>query len=329
MNITTFTSLLQNPQTISEDQTIDLSKVIDSFPYFQSARSIYLKSLYQQKSFKYNQELKYTAAHTTDRSVLFDFITTPSFLNNSNEISSIEKNETITSQEHNITKSIVELPENNIEKSIISSINEASLNFERVSEIIFDKKVTDEVVVNPIVIEEKEPTLEEVITKEVIIEEVAVVQEENKQQTEDTIQIIENKLEIGKPIPFDKTETHSFHEWLQLSRINPIVRQEEEPKKQIVESSLSKKLHIIDKFIEANPKISPVKSISNTTDFSTKPQDTSYLMTETLAKVYLEQKKYDKAIQAYEILILKYPEKSSLFANRILDIKSIQQNNNN
>ena len=29
----------------------------------------------------------------------------------------------------------------------------------------------------------------------------------------------------------------------------------------------------------------------------------------TLAKVYLEQKKYNKAIQAYEILILKYPEK--------------------
>ena len=53
----------------------------------------------------------------------------------------------------------------------------------------------------------------------------------------------------------------------------------------------------------------------------------SYIMTETLAKVYLEQKKYDKAIQAYEILILKYPEKSSIFANRIQDIKFLQNNN--
>jgi hypothetical protein len=41
----------------------------------------------------------------------------------------------------------------------------------------------------------------------------------------------------------------------------------------------------------------------------------------------LEQKKYHKAIQAYEILILKYPEKSSFFADRILDIKHLQQNN--
>jgi len=50
-------------------------------------------------------------------------------------------------------------------------------------------------------------------------------------------------------------------------------------------------------------------------------------MTETLARIYLEQKKYKKAIQAYEILILKYPEKSIFFANRIKDIKDLQQNN--
>jgi hypothetical protein len=50
-------------------------------------------------------------------------------------------------------------------------------------------------------------------------------------------------------------------------------------------------------------------------------------MTETLARVYLEQKKYQKAIQAYEILILKYPEKSAFFAQYITDIKILQQNN--
>jgi hypothetical protein len=50
-------------------------------------------------------------------------------------------------------------------------------------------------------------------------------------------------------------------------------------------------------------------------------------MTETLAKIYLEQKKYQRAIEAYEILILKYPEKSRLFADRIENIKKLQQNN--
>ena len=85
---------------------------------------------------------------------------------------------------------------------------------------------------------------------------------------------------------------------------------------------------MIDKFIENNPKIPTPNKNEITPVIEPKYEDTSYLMTETLARVYLEQKKYSKAIQAYEILILKYPEKSSFFADRILDIKNLQQNNN-
>ena len=44
-------------------------------------------------------------------------------------------------------------------------------------------------------------------------------------------------------------------------------------------------------------------------------------MTETLAKVYLEQKKFSSAIKAYDILSLKYPEKSGFFADQIKKIK--------
>ena len=40
-------------------------------------------------------------------------------------------------------------------------------------------------------------------------------------------------------------------------------------------------------------------------------------VTETLARVYLEQEHYDKAKSAYKKLSLKYPEKSSFFAGQI------------
>ena len=44
-------------------------------------------------------------------------------------------------------------------------------------------------------------------------------------------------------------------------------------------------------------------------------------MTETLAELYIEQKKFKEALKAYEILSLKYPEKIRLFANQIIFLK--------
>ena len=75
MNITEFTSLLQYPNAISKEQTNDIEEILESYPYFQAARIIHLKGLKNQNSFKYNNTLKTTAAYTTNRTILFDFIT--------------------------------------------------------------------------------------------------------------------------------------------------------------------------------------------------------------------------------------------------------------
>ena len=75
MNVTEYTSLINKPDAINDIQSINLEKIVQEFPYFQSARAMYLKGLYNQNSFKYNYALKITAAHTTDRSVLFEFNT--------------------------------------------------------------------------------------------------------------------------------------------------------------------------------------------------------------------------------------------------------------
>ena len=141
-----------------------------------------------------------------------------------------------------------------------------------------------------------------------------------------TEELPETVLNIEAPLDFKKNETHSFTEWLKLASLQPIVREEEEntappQKKKLIESSL------IDEFIKNNPKISPVKKDSPTVNLAKQnPLPTEDLMTETLAKVYLAQKNYKKAIQAYKILSLKNPEKSGLFADRIRAIEKLQQN---
>ena len=78
-----FTDLLKSPQNINPESSNYLTSIINEYPYFQAARTIYLKSLKNNESFKYNSELKKTAAYTTDRTVLFDFITSDVFIKKS------------------------------------------------------------------------------------------------------------------------------------------------------------------------------------------------------------------------------------------------------
>ena len=85
------------------------------------------------------------------------------------------------------------------------------------------------------------------------------------------------------------------------------------------------KMDLVDKFIASSPKINPSLYDSYADVAMDSVQENESLMTETLAHVYVEQKKYEKAITAFTILSLKYPEKSSFFALQIGAIKKLQE----
>ena len=134
-------------------------------------------------------------------------------------------------------------------------------------------------------------------------------------------------MKLGKPLEFDKNETHSFSEWLSLSQKKPIDRSETLSKSK--DSRRDKKFAIIDEFIANKPKLKPLDKDSKFINIAEERViETESLMTETLARIYAEQKNYDKAIQSYQILSLKYPEKSSLFADQIQAIKVLKRKNN-
>ena len=131
-------------------------------------------------------------------------------------------------------------------------------------------------------------------------------------------------LQLGKPLKFDKSEKHSFNEWLKLTHFKPIDRNDNSDEKRKLKSA-QKTTKIVNSIKAFKNKKLPKKEFFSPTNSALESlSENNNLMTETLAKVYLEQGHYEKAITAYEILSLKYPQKSGLFANQIKAIKQLK-----
>jgi hypothetical protein len=83
---------------------------------------------------------------------------------------------------------------------------------------------------------------------------------------------------------------------------------------------------IIDKIIENSPGLIKVKEETKffTPDSKAKEslQENEHLVTETLARIYALQGNVNKAVRAYEILSLKFPQKSAYFATLIQKLKN-------
>ncbi len=155
----------------------------------------------------------------------------------------------------------------------------------------------------------------------------------------------ENKTIENKPISIEQAdnnnEKHSFSDWLnQFSKIKekkntahkiPQEHSVEKSKKPSDSLNLKKKNHLIESFLadtkskvikpNRNPKVISEKQ----TIASNKAKEVN-LMTETLAQIYIQQTYYDKAIEAYRKLSLKYPKKNTYFASQIEKIKKLQLN---
>jgi hypothetical protein len=189
----TFSKIIEGFDSMDSSKSLELKKILNSYPYFQSASAYYLKTLKAQKKDSYRELLPKTAILTFNRSILRNWLYS------------------------------------------------------------------------------------------------------------DEIKDSQNKV---------KTEKYSFLDWFDV--INDDI------------TKVDEKFDLIDEFIKNSPKIKINNDYDVKSSFKTDQKIKDELITETLAKIYVKQEKFNKAIKAYEILSLKYPKKSSFFADQINDIKKLK-----
>lgn len=80
---------------------------------------------------------------------------------------------------------------------------------------------------------------------------------------------------------------------------------------------------LIDRFIQTDPRIeaNKTKFYSPVNMAKSSIADAGEIVSETLANIYVQQGNYNKAINAFEKLSLKFPEKSHIFAARIKEMR--------
>lgn len=347
--------LVAHPYEVEKSDIPLLKKEVEKYPYFYTLRALLLYGLKKENHPSFEDYLNKTSIHSSNRVDLYHYLnsekierpaktkpeenlnldsSTLEIENTIEEVSSvveelkqevIEESESIVieneeEKEEVVENSIPQEVESNLTVEIEEEEEEQTQDVQEI-EVVSNEKVSEiETDIENAIQQTSEIEIQE-LEKENEIEENIVIKSIEQEQTfiEEEKEIIINNIETDS--------THSFSDWLKRFPSQQKDQKTLDEEQEIADREIKYKL--IDDFLEKNPKIIPMKKVdispANTaSNFTHNTEEYSDLMTETLAQIYIEQKKYDKAIKAYKILILKYPEKNGLFANRIKEIENLK-----
>ena len=309
-----FINYIKNPNSLEKNSVKDLQKLVNDFPYFQSAHLLLSLASKKWDASVYQKSLKKTAIVVTNRSHLFNLI-----------------------QQFEISNTVIE--DSDHQKLVVEEVLEPidstkELNILKATELLIEN--SDSEILETGIQQKTKPNAEDVLENEIAKQVVGAIVEKQMLNLSDT-QLVFNQ----------NKEPENFTDWLRLiqksnkqlsaenildtnTENNTDIKTRLEKSKIITqESALNKKLKnlaLIDKIIENSPGQIKIKDdqkfYSPEQNAKESLLENEHLVSETLAKIYALQGSVNKAVRAYEILSLKFPQKSAYFASLIQKLKN-------
>lgn len=345
MNKERFHRCLSEPHLLREQEASELEAVLRAFPWFVPARLLYVKALHNTEHLLYPQQLQTAAVHVPDRKALYEII----HLQEATNLPAQEETGTVIIAEKKVTEEAPRV------KTVSEYIAEQKKEMEaeetaadRITQLAREAKEQEKLSEEQV----KKRSAAELLAANLRKEKLKIVDTPGEQQLEEIRKAEEDLIKLDTEIKGDviqkdytpseedlKKEAHerndlakemlerighpkklNFSDWL-----TSIDEGREKPE-ELVETPppTTSMEQIIDKFIQEEPRLSkPKKEFFNPVNMAKQSvEDDEDLVTETLAKIYLKQGNQAKALRIYDILALKYPEKSAYFAALIQEIKN-------
>ena len=309
-----FINYIKNPNSLEKDSVKELQKLVNDFPYFQSAHLLLSLASKKWDASVYQKSLKKTAIVVTNRSHLFNLI-----------------------QKVDISNIVIE--DSDHQKLVVEEVLEPidstkELNILKATELLIEN--SDSEILETGIQQKTKPNAEDVLENEIAKQVVGAIVEKQMFNLSDTQLLFKQNK-----------EPETFTDWLRLiqksnkqlsaenildtnTENNTDIKTRLEKGKIITqESALNKKLKnlaLIDKIIENSPGQIKIKDDQKfySPEHNAKESllENEHLVSETLAKIYALQGSVNKAVRAYEILSLKFPQKSAYFASLIQKLKN-------
>lgn len=332
MNKQQFYHWLDNPHLLNEGTLKTLTEVVQEYPFFQAARMLLIKNLHNIEHIRFNGELKTCAAHIANRRQLFELVYKSKSRPSADAINldaGIEEVQmkgapsagNLTPLSPVVPKAvdlIVGNPPKQPDEIKVLPQPDADSSIQAAQSMVVDYfEVTDDIPSFE-VSKTKATQTGKKVEDSILLPSADLLGYDLPLQS--SAYLLEQEL---PPIDLTDEENYSFSDWLNYMRQRKVVAPSETLRQP------SKGLDLIDNFLNQDsfrivPK--PIETASKIEDkVKQSVSENEDLLTETLASIYIKQKHFHKAINIFEKLRLKYPEKNTYFATRISELEKLSK----